>query len=319
VKNTFRRHEDRFEQQEENLHAVKDKAHLLLLMFIILISISYPWLQLWSSEKYTTSLNHTIFERLNETKMKIQNMQQEINSLRKRLIHSSKSQQESLRHHENPGQKWHVSDYCLPPLNEERIWHILEWQELYKNLFRALRDQFNHSLQWEHKEISERKLHSSQSNRTNQPQVPVSQCSVAKNLLVLMMMSIDKFNLDPGELIQSANAFCSQRELRFVNDVIMFNFEETREKVLFWETPCMYTHIGGYKFVFRIYPNGIENFYRGVYISIHAVEGEFDANLRWPAKVKLKIALVGSLGKRSKLLQKFFLTGIVLNLLQAYF
>ena len=63
-----------------------------------------------------------------------------------------------------------------------------------------------------------------------------------------------------------------------------------------WDSPAMYTHMLGYKFIFRIYPCGLSYSSSDVDVQIFGVPGEFDGLLKWPAEARFNLQLVGRNG-----------------------
>ena len=60
-----------------------------------------------------------------------------------------------------------------------------------------------------------------------------------------------------------------------------------------WTSPPYYTHIGGYKFCLKVYPNG-EKSGKGTHVSVHAylMRGEHDDLLGWPFEGSTTIELL---------------------------
>ncbi len=85
----------------------------------------------------------------------------------------------------------------------------------------------------------------------------------------------------------------------FKNGFVMTEFSVKRSAGGVWTSPAMYTHVGGYKFVFHVYANGTRNYRNGIYVNFQVVAGEFDHNLQWPARVIFGAQIVGFRGSRS--------------------
>ena len=73
--------------------------------------------------------------------------------------------------------------------------------------------------------------------------------------------------------------------------------EKAKDMIDDWKSPVMYTHVGGYKFCVGVDANG-----RGVGhgwfigVSLWAMLGEFDGQLKWPAKTSFTIELINQQG-----------------------
>ena len=75
----------------------------------------------------------------------------------------------------------------------------------------------------------------------------------------------------------------------------MKNFSVHREKDQFgdWRSPPMYTHFRGYKFCIGVDANGCGAGHgRFINIDLCVLPGEFDDQLKWPARAKMKLALI---------------------------
>ena len=60
----------------------------------------------------------------------------------------------------------------------------------------------------------------------------------------------------------------------------------------------MYTHVGGYKFCVGVDANGYGGIGRGssIFVDLWALPGEFDDQLKWPARAKFMIKLINQMG-----------------------
>ncbi len=80
---------------------------------------------------------------------------------------------------------------------------------------------------------------------------------------------------------------------------VMKNFtqEKQRDKPGEWKSPAMYTHLAGYKFCIAVDANG-NGAGRGKYVTaaLWTVPGEYDNQLKWPAKVTITTELVNQQG-----------------------
>ena len=81
--------------------------------------------------------------------------------------------------------------------------------------------------------------------------------------------------------------------------ILMINFSKVRAKDKYgdWESPAMYTHDGGYKFVIGVYSNGIgDGLGKAMFAKLRHVKGEYDDLLKWPVTCKMTIELVNQKG-----------------------
>ena len=71
----------------------------------------------------------------------------------------------------------------------------------------------------------------------------------------------------------------------------MSNFNHLKSKDGYGFSPPMYTHLHGYKFCMKMYPNGT---YLGkdVSVELYTMSGEFDDTLQWPAKFTITLQLL---------------------------
>ena len=75
-----------------------------------------------------------------------------------------------------------------------------------------------------------------------------------------------------------------------------FSAEKRKDKPGDWKSPAMYTHVGGYKFCVGVDANGCGHGHgKSINVDLWALPGEFDDQLKWPAKAEFKIKLIGQL------------------------
>ena len=76
-----------------------------------------------------------------------------------------------------------------------------------------------------------------------------------------------------------------------------FSAEKRKDKPGDWKSPAMYTHMNGYKFCIGVDANG-NGIRRGrsIFVDLWAMPGEFDFQLKWPAKAKFTIELINQQG-----------------------
>ena len=76
-----------------------------------------------------------------------------------------------------------------------------------------------------------------------------------------------------------------------------FSFEKSKDKLGDWRSPAMYTHVGGYKFCIGMDANGRDSGRgRGICVEVYAMPGEFDDQLKWPARARFTLELVNQQG-----------------------
>ena len=81
--------------------------------------------------------------------------------------------------------------------------------------------------------------------------------------------------------------------------VTMENFskEKAKDKPSDWKSPPMYTHLCGYKFCIGIDANGYKETHgNSVRVELCRMPGEYDSQLKWPAKVEFTIELINHFG-----------------------
>ena len=72
-----------------------------------------------------------------------------------------------------------------------------------------------------------------------------------------------------------------------------FSAEKMNNKPSDWKSPAMYTHVGGYKFCVGVDANGWDSGRgKSIYVDLWFMPGEFDEQLKWPAKAKFTIELI---------------------------
>ena len=76
-------------------------------------------------------------------------------------------------------------------------------------------------------------------------------------------------------------------------EFIMTGFDEKKQADEVWTSPPYYTHIGGYKFCLKMYPNGLGRG-KGTHVSVYAylMRGEHDDELEWPFEGSTTVELL---------------------------
>ena len=76
-----------------------------------------------------------------------------------------------------------------------------------------------------------------------------------------------------------------------------FSAAKDKDKPSDWKSPAMYTHLGGYKFCVGVDANAIDSVSgNSIYVDLWSMPGEFDEQLKWPAKAKFTIELINQQG-----------------------
>ena len=73
-------------------------------------------------------------------------------------------------------------------------------------------------------------------------------------------------------------------------NIKMDNFKQHKDKQDAWFSPPLYTHPGGYKFCIKVMAQGPTGTH--VQVNLHAMKGEFDNQLQWPAKCSITLQLL---------------------------
>ena len=105
-----------------------------------------------------------------------------------------------------------------------------------------------------------------------------------------------------GEEMSHQNEMSHEDILILIRRFSMGNFskEKAKDKLSNWKSPAMYTHVCGYKFCIGIDANGCgDRRGKAVYIHLCAMQGEYDLQLKWPARVKLTIELLHQQGGKN--------------------
>ena len=78
----------------------------------------------------------------------------------------------------------------------------------------------------------------------------------------------------------------------------MMGFDKAKASSSTWRSPAMYTHLHGYKFFLGIRANGWSSgLGKGIHVNVCSTPGDFDSQLKWPAKVRFKLELINQHGR----------------------
>ena len=104
---------------------------------------------------------------------------------------------------------------------------------------------------------------------------------------------VDKSIRNEGKLSEISNSVYLSRKFEMKN----FSQEKAKDLIDDWKSPGMYTHVCGYKFCVGVDANGIGPMHgRTTRLSVWAMPGEFDGQLKWPAKAAFTIELINQQG-----------------------
>ena len=101
----------------------------------------------------------------------------------------------------------------------------------------------------------------------------------------------DKQMMNTGTSCKAATdqiqAFAIPKTLGISCPPVVFTINYFRKRMATndrWFSPPFYTHVGGYRMCFSVYPNGCGHTAHGKYVSVylHVMTGEFDDHLNWP-------------------------------------
>ena len=103
----------------------------------------------------------------------------------------------------------------------------------------------------------------------------------------------DKSVQNEGKLSMIPSMIYLNRRFEMKN----FSREKAKDQQSDWKSPAMYTHVSGYKFCIGVDANGcgsgLGNSFR---VDLWSMAGEYDDQLKWPAKVKLTVELINQKG-----------------------
>ena len=151
-------------------------------------------------------------------------------------------------------------------------------------------------------EEQERKLNSQViEHKEEVVQKLAEQKKMLEELFELKLQCLDQKLL---ELTKKSNQ--NEINIKKVSGVIslfeMTNFsqEEAKDKTSDWKSPAMYTHVCGYKFCIGVDANGY-GFGHGkaVYVDVWVIPGNYDDQLKWPARAKFTIELINQQGREN--------------------
>ena len=104
---------------------------------------------------------------------------------------------------------------------------------------------------------------------------------------------VDKSVQNEGKLSMIPSMIYLKRRFEMMN----FSYEKAKDKFGDWKSPAMYTHVSGYKFCIGVDANA-RGIGRGNSIRVYlwSMSGEYDDQLKWPAKVTFTVELINQKG-----------------------
>ena len=99
---------------------------------------------------------------------------------------------------------------------------------------------------------------------------------------------VDKSIRNEGKLSEISSTVYLNRKFEMKN----FSQEKAKDVIDDWKSPVMYTHVCGYKFCVGVDANGYGSGRgKAIGMTLWAVPGEFDGQLKWPARATFTIEL----------------------------
>ena len=104
---------------------------------------------------------------------------------------------------------------------------------------------------------------------------------------------VDKSVQNEGKLSKMSSMIYLNRRFEMMN----FGREKAKDKSSDWKSPAMYTHVCGYKFCIGVDANGYGPGHgKYICIDLFSMSGEYDDQLKWPAKAKFTVELINQMG-----------------------
>ena len=104
---------------------------------------------------------------------------------------------------------------------------------------------------------------------------------------------VDKSVQNEGKLSMMSSMFNFNRRFEMKN----FSREKAKDKQNDWFSPAMYTHVCGYKFCIGVDANGWRSGRgKSIWMDLFSTSGEYDDQLKWPAKAKFTVELINRTG-----------------------
>ena len=117
--------------------------------------------------------------------------------------------------------------------------------------------------------------------------------SKLKKLEQMLKEVADKSVQNEGTLSMMSSKIYLNRRFEMMN----FSYEKAKDKHSDWKSPAMYTHVCGYKFCIGVDANGCgDGRGKSIYVDLWPTPGEYDDQLKWPAKVKFTVELINQKG-----------------------
>ena len=117
--------------------------------------------------------------------------------------------------------------------------------------------------------------------------------SKLKKLEQMLKEVADKSVQNEGTLSMMSSTIYLNRRFEMMN----FSHEKAKNKASDWKSPAMYTHLYGYKFCIGVDANG-DGLGRGrsIRVNLSPTPGEYDDQLKWPAKATFTVELINQRG-----------------------
>ena len=117
--------------------------------------------------------------------------------------------------------------------------------------------------------------------------------SKLQGLELMLKEVVDKSIRNEGKLAEISDIVYLNRKFEMKN----FSHEKAKDLIDDWKSPAMYTHMCGYKFCVGVAANGYGNGRgKAIGMTLWSMPGEFDSQLKWPAKASFIIEFINQQG-----------------------
>ena len=261
-------------------------------------------------------LRQKVQEQEKKTEMKVEEQEKKLGVQRKKLAQQEKKLEEEENKRQQQEKKLEEQEKRLGEQNEKlaqqekklekqekRLWEqnekLVQQEKKLEEEERKLNDQ-DKKVKEQEKKLKEQEKKMEDLNKAQKLELDKHKQllqqhfnSKLQGLEQMLKEVVDKSIRNEGKLSEISDTVYLNRKFEMKN----FSQEKAKDVIDDWKSPAMYTHVCGYKFCVGVDANGYGGSHgKGISPTLWAMPGEFDGQLKWPAKASFTIELINQQG-----------------------
>ena len=243
-------------------------------------------------------LRQKVQEQEKKTEMKVEEQEKKLGVQRKKLAQQEKKLEEEENKRQQQEKKLEEQEKRLGEQNEK----LAQQEKKLEEEERKLNDQ-DKKVKEQEKKLKEQEKKMEDLNKAQKLELDKHKQllqqhfnSKLQGLEQMLKEVVDKSIRNEGKLSEISSTVYLNHKFEMKN----FCHEKAKDVIDDWKSPVMYTHVGGYKFCIGVDANGYGSGRgKAIGMTLWSMPGEFDGQLKWPAKNTFTIELINQQGEEN--------------------